>query len=186
MPLLGMRLALKLAVPVALIFALTLALPACASGTTATPSATPEPSVSVTPTPTPTTDAAACPPTPIDVTITYELVVDASGGITIDAASNLPDGAELGASFFAEGAYFGQDDGVLENGTISFGPFSDDGSPLKGTYEMSITLPIARNQPDSVQACIGSAGEQLTGPLVYAEEITGDNVASLDVIVTVE
>ncbi|MDL5351579.1 hypothetical protein [Microbacterium sp. zg-YB36] len=177
-----MRLAPKLAVVVVMAFALS----ACAPSTPATPSATSEPVASAPPKTAPSEEVTECPPTPIDVTITYELVVDASGGITIDAASNLPDGAALGASFFVEGGYFAQDEGTLEDGKVSFGPFSDKGTPLKGTYEMSITLPIARNQPDSVQACIGSAGELLTGPLVSAEEITGDNVASLDVIVTVE
>lgn len=131
-------------------------------------------------------DAADCPPTPLDVAITYELTTDASGGVTINATSNLPDGSELNASFFVEGGYFAQEEGTLLNGRVSFGPFSDRGTPLRGTYDMSITLPIARNQPDSIQACIGSAGELLTGPLVSAEEVTGDNVASLDVVVILE
>ena len=103
------------------------------------------------------------------------------------AQTNLPDTAELMASFYADGgAYFAQDTAPVIGGAAEFGPFSDDGVPLLGTYEFSITLPIARNQPEAVQECIGSAGELLTGPLVSAEEITGDNVASLDAIVTVE
>lgn len=118
--------------------------------------------------------------------ITYELVLDTSGGVTIEAASNVPDGAVMNASFFVEDGYFGQDEGTLDNGQVSFGPFSDKGTPLKGTYDLSITLPIARNQPESVQACIGSAGEELTGPLVSADEITGDNVASLEETVTLD
>jgi hypothetical protein len=176
-----MGFALKLAAAFGMIFALS----ACSPGSAETSSSTSRPSVSVTTT-APPTKVADCPPTPIDVTITYELVTDPSGGITIDAASNLPNGASMNASFFVEGDFFAQDDGTLENGKISFGPFSDKGNPLKGTYEMSITLPIARLQPATVQACIGRAGELLAGPLVSAEEITGDNVASLDVVVTVE
>lgn len=178
----AMRTTPKFAVPIALVLALS----ACAPEATTTPSATAQPSASATPKPTPTAKAVECPPTPLDVTITYELTTDASGGIKINATSNLPDGAEMGASFFVEGGYFAQDEGTLENGQVSFGPFSDKGTPLRGTYEMSITLSIARNQPASVQACIGAAGELLTGPLVSTEEITGDKVASLDVVVTVE
>ena len=177
-----MRLDPKLAIPFVLVFALS----ACATENEATPSRISEPQApSTTPTPT-AAQSAECPPTPIEVTITYELVTNASGGISIDAASNLPAGAVMNASFFVEGGFFAQDEGTLENGRVTFGPFSNKGTPLKGTYEMSITLPIARNQPDSVQACIGSSGEMLTGPLVSVEEITGDKVASIDAIVTVE
>ena len=166
-------------------FGLFFALSACSPGTAQTTSSTSRPSISATTT-APPTNVADCPPTPINVIITYALVTDPSGGITIEAASNLPNGASMNASFFVEGDFFAQDDGTLDNGKISFGPFSDKGTPLKGTYEMSITLPIARLQPATVRACIGPAGELLAGPLVSAEEITGDNVASLDVVVTVE
>lgn len=90
-------------------------------------------------------------------------------------------------SFYADGgAYFAQDTAAIVNGEVAFGPFSDDGTPLSGVYELSITLPIARNQPDEVQECIGEAGEFMAGPLVSIEEVTGDQVASLDVIVTIE
>ncbi|PRB41075.1 hypothetical protein CQ020_14330 [Arthrobacter sp. MYb23] len=133
----------------------------------------------------PTTKTVACPPLPIDVTITYELVIDARGGVTINAASNLPDGAELNSSFFTETGFFAQDEGVLEKGKVTFGPFSDKATPLHGNYDMSITLPIARNQPAEIRACIGKAGENLTGPLVSIEEITGDKVASVSVRVNI-
>ena len=133
-----MRIAPKLAVP----FVLILALSACTPEAIATPPATPQPSVSDTPTPTPIADTAECRPTPLDVTITYELTTDASGGVTIDATSNLPDGSEMNASFFVEGGYFAQDEGTLEDGMVSFGPFSNKGTPLQGSYDMSITLRI--------------------------------------------
>jgi hypothetical protein len=167
--------------------AMLLVLSGCSSAdqsdvATTPPSKTPTPTIS----PTPTALAVECPPLPIDVTITYELASDANGGITINAASNLPDGAVLDSSFFIENGFFAQDEGVLEGGKVTFGPFSDKGTPLQGDYDMSITLPIARNQPDEIQECIGKAGENLTGPLVSIEEITGDKVASIDVLVTVD
>jgi hypothetical protein len=186
-----MRPGLKLAV----VTTLLLTLPACASAPATTSSgasatstraaASPTPTAKTSTTPTPV--AAECPATPIDVTITYELVPDAGGGVRIDAESNLPDGAVMNASFYrVGGGYTGQDDGVLKGGKITFGPYSDKGTPLQGIYDMSITLPIATNQPDSVQACIGAAGELLTGPLVSTEEITGDQVANVEAVITFE
>lgn len=145
--------------------------PGASEGPTASPSATP------------TTDEE-CSGEPFEVDIMYDITVDASGGVIVRAESNLPDGAQMNASFFVLNGYFGQDDGVLADGAVTFGPFSDKGTPLRGDYEMSITLPIARNQPESIQACIGAAGELMTGPLVHTEEITGDQVASVNVTVT--
>jgi len=144
-----------------------------------------EQSASPAPLPTSEASAASCPPAPLEVAITYELAPTASGGTIVEAETNLPEGSELGASFFVENGFFAQDDDVVRGGHASFGPFTDDGSPLRGSYELSITLPIARNQPATVQACIGTAGELLSGPLVSTEEITGDRVASLNALVTI-
>lgn len=125
-----------------------------------------------------------CPPIPIEVAIDFELEQNAEDGAVVRVWSNLPDSAELGVSLDGGlGTYMGQDTAALIGGEAEFGPFTDDGLPLQGTYELSITLPIARNQPVQVQSCIGSAGEHLTGPLVSEEEITGDNVASLSEMV---
>ncbi|SDY47706.1 hypothetical protein SAMN05216554_0442 [Herbiconiux ginsengi] len=118
--------------------------------------------------------------------IAYALSSDSSGGVTIDATSNLPDGSELNASFFVEDGFFAQDEGVLNDGRISFGPFSNKGTPLHGSYDLSITLPIARNQPGPVQACIGDAGQNLSGTLVSIDEISGDKFASLDAVVVID
>ena len=179
-----MRLASKLAVPVALILALS----ACAPEATLPPSETPRPSVAetatATPLPTPDVPVPTCPSSPVEVKIDYELTVDPGGGVVIDATTNLPDGAEMNASFFVEGGYFGQDEGTVQDGEVSFGPFSDKGTPLRGSYDMSITLPIARDQLAGVQDCLGAAGEMLTGPLVSVDDITGDAFASLDEVVT--
>lgn len=158
---------LRLASPLALLVVLS----ACAPSEPATPSEA-------------ATPATECSGGPFEVTITYEIVTDVVGGVAIETASNLPDGAELGASLYGEDGYIGQDNGVLEDGSVTFGPFSDKGMPLQGDYRMSITLPIARNQPEDVQACIGKSGELMTGPLVGTEDISGDKVASVNEVVT--
>lgn len=110
-----------------------------------------------------------------------EAQVNPDGMISVSATSNLPDGTELGGTVFQEGGYMGQDSQTLDGGVAEFGPFGDDGGPLApGTYVVSVTMPIARNQPDSVRAVIGENGENLTGPLVETEDITGDAVVSVE------
>jgi hypothetical protein len=109
-----------------------------------------------------------------------DVVTNVDGSVSVSAVTNLPDGTELGASVFAEGAFMAQDDQVVEDGAAEFGPFSDGSAPLPaGTYDVSVTMPIARNQPDEVKAIIGEHGENLTGPLVSTETITGDAVVSV-------
>lgn len=177
-----MRLTPKLVAPSALMLVLS----ACTSIPTTAQLSTPQSSVSESPTPNPTISTAERPSTALDVSIAYELSADASGSITIDVTSNLADGSEMNASFFREEGHFAQNSGTLANGSVSFGPFSNNGIPLSGTCDMSIALPIARKQPAIVRACIGTMGELLTGPLASTKEITGDKVASLDAVVTVE
>lgn len=165
---------------------LALALASCASPQT-TPTSAPSP---ITPTASTTPSPIAetiCPPTPLNVTIDYQMTTDVAGGILISATSNLPNGSDLNASFFNEAAGFlAQDEDTLSDGRVSFGPFSDRGTPLAGAYDFSITFPIATNQSAAVRDCIGQHGELLVGPLVSVEEITGDNVASLNERLVIE
>lgn len=130
----------------------------------------------------PTTDPAVpCPPLPLNVAISYTLTSDSTGGVVVKVITNLPETTNLQASFYSPSTRFlAQDPKKVSNGEASFGPFADHGSPLHGAYDFSVTAPIARNQPPAVQRCIGKAGENLTGPLVKREEITGDNYASVD------
>ncbi|MBM7331580.1 hypothetical protein JS562_53195, partial [Agrobacterium sp. S2] len=119
-------------------------------------------------------------PQPLEVALTMDVVRQADGTVTVSAESNLPDGTELGASMFAVGTFSAQDPAVLRSGVAEFGPFSDKGAALPpGEYDVSVTMPIARNQPDAVKAIIGEHGENLTGPLVSAESITGDAVVEV-------
>lgn len=117
---------------------------------------------------------------PLEVDLTMSVVVNGDGSVSVTAESNLPDGTELGSSVFQEGGFMAQDSQILQDGAVSFGPFSDQGNPIPpGTYDVSVTMPIARNQPDEVKAVIGEAGENLTGSLVSEESITGDAVVSV-------
>lgn len=119
-------------------------------------------------------------PGTIEVELTMEVVLNDDGSVSVTAESNLPDGTELGGAVFAEGGFSGQDPQMLQGGRAEFGPFSDKGAPLPaGTYDVSVTMPIARNQPDDVKATIGEHGENLTGTQVSKESITGDAVVSV-------
>lgn len=116
-------------------------------------------------------------PTLIGAELTMDVVLNDDGTVTVTAESNLPDGTELGASVFAEGVFNASDQAVLQDGEAEFGPFSQKGSALPaGAYDVSVTMPIARNQPDEVKAIIGEHGENLTGAQVSTEDITGDAV----------
>lgn len=116
----------------------------------------------------------------LDVDLTMSVVVNKDGSVSVTAESNLPNGTELNSSVFQEGGFIAQDSQTLRGGSVSFGPFSDKGNPIpSGAYDVSVTMPIARNQPDEVKAIIGDAGENLTGPLVSKESITGDAVVSV-------
>lgn len=122
-----------------------------------------------------------CPPTPLSVTLTYSLVKNANGEITVNAETNLPEDTSLQASFYVSGgAFIAQDTKQVVHGSATFGPFSDHGSPLHGAYDFSITAPIPRNQPRDVHQCLGAAGEKMTGPLVKRDDITGDNYAAVE------
>lgn len=116
----------------------------------------------------------------LEVDLVMHVVTNEDGSVSVTAESNLPDGTELGSSVFQEGGFMAQDSQTLRDGTVSFGPFSHKGNAIpSGTYDVSVTMPIARNQPDEVKAIIGDAGENLTGPLVSEESITGDAVVSV-------
>ena len=119
-------------------------------------------------------------PAKIEAELTMDAVVNDDGSVSVTAESNLPDGTELGGSVFAEGSFMAQDPAVLRGGMAEFGPFSNKGAPLPaGSYQVSVTMPIARNQPDEVKAIIGEHGENLTGPQVSKESITGDAVVEI-------
>lgn len=115
----------------------------------------------------------------IEVDLTTDVVVNDDGSVMVTAQSNLPDGTELGGSVSAEGEFTAQDQAVLEDGTATFGPFSTKGEALPaGAYLVRVIMPIARDQPERVTSVIGEHGENLTGPKVGTEDVTGDTVVA--------
>ncbi|MGC5168124.1 hypothetical protein [Luteimicrobium sp. DT211] len=118
---------------------------------------------------------------PLEAKLEMDVALNDDGTVSVSARSNLPDGTELGASVFQEGGFVAQDPQTLQAGAAAFGPFSDKGQPLRsGTYDVSVTMPIARNQPAAVRAIIGAHGENLTGSAVSKDSISGDAVVTVE------
>lgn len=116
----------------------------------------------------------------LEVELNMEVVVNGDGSVSVTAESNLPDETQLGGSVLAEGRFIAQEKSVLQGGRVEFGPFSDRGAALPaGAYDVSVSMPIARNQPSEVKTIIGEHGERLTGPQVSHESITGDAVVGV-------
>jgi hypothetical protein len=132
-------------------------------------------------------------PTMIRVRMTLKIEDNGDGTVTLRAKSNLPDGTELGSFVGQEPSgspkryygYKGQAHATMHAGVAEFGPFSDKGSPLPaGRYDVSVTMPIAINQPDDVKAVIGEHGEYLTGPLV--KQVYGSAKVNVDKKLTID
>lgn len=128
------------------------------------------------------TNAAA-----LEVELAVDATVNADGSVSVSAATNLPAGTKLGATVRSvDGTFTAQDSQTVLDGTASFGPFTAQGAALPaGTYDVNVTMPIARNQAQDVKDIIGGHGEHLAGPLVETESITGDAVVTVDTVLTV-
>ena len=126
---------------------------------------------------------------PIDVSINVEPVVNTDNGkVLFKISTNLPEDTELLVTVSNDNGYRGQDKAVvLANGVANTAEFSDagggtdgdTGSGLKGHYEVTVSMSIARLQKESVRAVIGEKGENITGQYVKESDI-GDagNVVS--------
>lgn len=86
----------------------------------------------------------------------------------IAGKTNLPDGATLLVNLRRrEGNFLAQDAVTVAGSAFRAGPFSARGAPLPpGTYEVSVSMSIARLQSASVQTVIGDKGQNLKGPYV--------------------
>ena len=105
------------------------------------------------------------------MSISVEPEHTAAGTLIVTATTNLPDGAEL-MGWLSSGDYQAQDKQFVDGGVVVLGPFGDNGSGLQsGTYNLSVSMSVARLQSDEVRAYIGEKGELMTGPYVHASDI---------------
>ena len=102
-------------------------------------------------------------------------------GIAFDIETNLPDDTELMLSlsqgdFNTDDAIMAQTKVTIKDGKSSSDTFLSDG--LSGTYDLSVSMSMPKLQADSVQAVIGSDGENMSGPFVKKADNDNSNIIS--------
>ncbi|NLS90897.1 MAG: hypothetical protein GXX96_01750 [Planctomycetaceae bacterium] len=104
---------------------------------------------------------------PEDVVININEEVMPDRRVVIRGTTNLPTGTTLMFDVSADGKMLGQDkQSVGANGEFESEPFGPSSGYAAGDYSANVMMPIARLQPQSVQAVIGKNGEHLRGSLV--------------------
>lgn len=93
------------------------------------------------------------------------------GKIAFDITTNLPDGADLmltliNGDFNTDDHFMAQQHVTVSGGVATSEPFSNNGEPITGDYDLSVSMSIPSAQPDTVRAVIGENGENLTGSIV--------------------
>lgn len=116
--------------------------------------------------------------------IIVEISVSVSGDIgkpefTIN--TNLPDETELMLSLSGED-YMGQAKIVVKNGIATSEAFSNKGEALSGVFSLDVSMSLPRLQSDFVRSVIGEQGENISGPYVEKDDITGENVVNAESI----
>ncbi|MDM5078366.1 hypothetical protein OB931_18605 [Aeromonas media] len=122
---------------------------------------------------------SACKSPEINVFINPEVDIQ-DGKLQISAETNLPKGSPVMAMVVSpimiggDGYLAQQNTTVKNNGSIRFKPFSNNETPLRsGPYEITISTPFAKLQPESVRMLIGEFGENLSGNLVEKFTLNG-------------
>jgi hypothetical protein len=88
------------------------------------------------------------------------------GFVEAVVSTNLPDDMIVMFTLSEGGQRHGQAKEQILGGTVSAGPFSNKGAPyLPGEYSMSVSTPILRVQPKSVQDAVGQDGANYRGPM---------------------
>lgn len=107
----------------------------------------------------------------ITVTLEVEPRVNSDDGSVLFAIkTNLPEDTKLMVTVTNDDGYKGQDHAtILKNGEGYTAEFSDKGEALKGTYKVCVTMGLASIQKETVQAVIGSKGENIDGPFVITD-----------------
>lgn len=104
----------------------------------------------------------------IQVKLDFEVKTLPNGKAKIVGTTNLPDNTNLAFEIKAKNtSYTGQDKKVVRAGGFESEEFSNRSNPLeKGDYTVSVTMPLALEQPNDVRRIIGAQGENLKGDLV--------------------
>lgn len=100
------------------------------------------------------------------------------GGTKIDVSTNLPNGARLMATLLnSHDRVIGQDDGSVSGGAISFGPFSNEGTPWgRGNYTAEISAPLSDLQPSYVRSRVGAGYSNFTSPFLITSKVSGGTI----------
>lgn len=124
-------------------------------------------------------------PLNVEISVTTEVV---NGLLYVEATTNLPESTLISISLFRDisgDSYLSQSKATVTDGRFKSGPFGYAGNALPaGEYELSVTVPYARLQPEAVKAIFGEKGMNLTGPLV-SDGKYGGRTAEVELIVTV-
>ncbi len=93
-------------------------------------------------------------------------VIHEDGGVSIKGETNLPDGADLQFTIRKD-KFTTQENYLVKNGEFTTEIFSDNGSALEpGTYELTISLPLASRQDKQFVDKVGDDFEYLEGELM--------------------
>lgn len=109
-----------------------------------------------------------------DVSLTLQIIKLKDKTVRLTGTTNLPTGTKLMLQITekAESGFLGQSSCiVLPSGNFGSDKFGPDGGLQAGHYTASVTMPIARLQPETVKNIIGSEGENLTGPLAIKGDL---------------
>lgn len=128
--------------------------------------------------PTSTPEPSETPNTPENSPITVEISVDVGGDagkpeFTIN--TNLPDETEFMLTLSGKNNFMAQTKVTVENGHATSEVFSNNGEALSGAFSLDVSMSLPRLQSDAVRSVIGETGENIAGPFVETDEITGDN-----------
>jgi hypothetical protein len=111
-----------------------------------------------------------------DVTIDLEVVPMQEGFVSLKGKTNLPTGTELMLSVKEKmkGGFYGQAHASINaDGTFLTEVFGPKGGLQHGVYTAEVLVPSPEVQSGSVRKIIGSAGENMTGPLAKVEDLWG-------------
>lgn len=109
------------------------------------------------------------------LTVTMKTNVEGGDRPTIIGTTNLPDGITLMVTVSRKASrYSAQSKVEVKGGVFRAGPFSQKEAALNpGSYELSVTTPLASFQPPHTWPVIGNEGARLQGPLVKKSKFGG-------------